>query len=252
MLVNDKPRLFLLGGHDLEMAEIKKLLEAHNERYLDYNLSWGAKLSAYKKELGFKGNIYGIELEEDIFTPLGYFRIDHHNELSHLPASIEQVATVLGVVLTRDQKIIAANDSGYIPAMKNMGATEQEIVSVRLKDRQAQGISTRDELLGEQSILENLTWDNNVAIVKALTPHFPTITDRLYGKASHMILYTDEKLVYYGPGIDKLVKKLASWIPIKAYYGGGSNGFFGIKDKVFTSQQLRDEVLPIIIKTVAI
>ena len=48
-------KLFLLGGQDLEMLEIKKLLERENIAYKDKNLKWGAKLSDYQNELSFNG-----------------------------------------------------------------------------------------------------------------------------------------------------------------------------------------------------
>ncbi len=41
--------IFLLGGHDLEMQEIRNILEEKQLKYFDYNLAWGAKLSSYSK-----------------------------------------------------------------------------------------------------------------------------------------------------------------------------------------------------------
>ena len=43
-----KKKVFLLGGYDLEMLEIKKILDSKNVEYKDKNLSWGAKLSDYQ------------------------------------------------------------------------------------------------------------------------------------------------------------------------------------------------------------
>ncbi|MBK9452548.1 MAG: hypothetical protein IPN95_24600 [Bacteroidetes bacterium] len=99
---------FLLGGYDLEMVEIRRLLESCNLQegrdFADLRLGWGAKLSAYAAVLEdpqFSNRVFaGIELGEDITPPDGYLRIDHHNELSHLPAAIVQVAELLGVVDT--------------------------------------------------------------------------------------------------------------------------------------------------------
>lgn len=247
----DYKRLFLLGGHDLEMIEIKHLLENNNEIYIDRNLAWGAKLSEYADQLGFNGAIYGIELEEDTPLPPNYQRIDHHNELSHLPASIEQVAHIVRVQLTREQQLIAANDRGYIPAMKAIGASGEEIADIRLKDRRAQGITEEDERLGQQSIDDNLTWENKVAIINALTPRFPTITDRMFGVAKQLIVHTPEKVVYYGPNIDALAAKYKEWIPKKAYYGGGPSGFFGTVEGAFSADELMNKVIPSLLKFVA-
>ncbi len=38
---------FLLGGHDLGMLEIKKILNELNNRYFDKRLEWCTRLSAY-------------------------------------------------------------------------------------------------------------------------------------------------------------------------------------------------------------
>ena len=72
-----------------------------------------------------------------------YHRIDHHNEYCHLPSSLEQVASVLGVELNRKQRLIAANDVGYIPAMKALMATDEEIAEIRREDRRAQGVTEK-------------------------------------------------------------------------------------------------------------
>ena len=152
-------KLFLLGGHDLEMQEIVKLLQNQKCRqidssieempdcaYVDKNLSWGAKLSEYRDVLQRFGDrndiiIYGIELNEDITPPSNYAAIDHHNERADRPSSLEQVAELFGVKLDRWQRLVAANDKGYIPEMKKMCATDEEIEAIREADRKAQGVS---------------------------------------------------------------------------------------------------------------
>jgi hypothetical protein len=35
------PFIFLLGGHDLEMAEIRRIAEAEGITFHDHNLGWG-------------------------------------------------------------------------------------------------------------------------------------------------------------------------------------------------------------------
>lgn len=243
--------LFLLGGHDLEMATIRQLLQQQGQAYKDAGLSWGAALSAYKNELDHPGPIYGIELTEDMEPPANYMAIDHHNQDHQKPSSLEQVASLLGKPLTREQQLIAANDKGYIPAMQALGATAKEIERVRRMDRRMQGATNHDEALGEQSIAENLQQQQGVTVVKALTPRFSTITDRLYGKAGRLIVYNNNKLVYYGPGIEQLAQTLSELIPEKAYYGGGDNGYFGIKDDVFSAEVLQQQWLPELLNLVA-
>ena len=156
-------RLFLLGGYDLEMLTIKQLLEDRNDCVVaDKHLYWdNALLSAYQEELLEYADceIYGIELRENITVPDNYISIDHHNDRSSGPSTLEQVASILGVTLTRYQQLVAANDKGYIPAMKALGASKEEIDEIRRKDREAQGVTEEDELLAEQSIKNHLDRD---------------------------------------------------------------------------------------------
>lgn len=94
-------RIFLLGGHDLEMQAIRELLDKLRIRYADKKLGWGnALLSEYRDILDeYAGKpdctIYGIELKEDVPPPSNYVRIDHHNDFIDRPSSIEQVLSVL-------------------------------------------------------------------------------------------------------------------------------------------------------------
>jgi len=105
--------VFLLGGHDLEMVTIKQLLFEHGftegKNIEDVNLQWGAKLSEYKHLFNDEQTFVGIELEMDIDPPLHYIRIDHHNENSHKPSSLEQLAELLDITLTKKQQLILNN-----------------------------------------------------------------------------------------------------------------------------------------------
>ena len=49
--MTDNQYIFFIGGKDLEMETIKQLLSAHNQSYIDKNLGWGAKTSAYEAEI---------------------------------------------------------------------------------------------------------------------------------------------------------------------------------------------------------
>ena len=150
--------VFLLGGHDLEMETIRKLLEsigfsdldsspAGNGHFADRNLRWdNSFLSKYSDILETYGNrngchIYGIELRPDppagksdgqsdqpdgqrIALPANYTLIDHHDEDSDKESSLEQVFKILqthyakDIEWTRELELVAANDSKYIPGMK--------------------------------------------------------------------------------------------------------------------------------------
>ena len=231
-----KKRLFLLGGADLEMKSIKKLLDRYSQEYIDYNLSWGAKLSSYSDNLSDSRYLYiGVELIEDIEPPYNYISIDHHNDMQHKKSSLEQIADMLGAKLTRKEMLIALNDSGYIPAMLEYGATQKEVDEIRKKDRKAQGVNKVDESLAIESI-NGMLIDGDIVIVKAKTPKFSPIIDRLYGK--NILIYDDSKLNYYGVGVERLVDIFGDMIEDKrAYYGGGF-GFFGISDGVFNPKEI--------------
>ena len=79
-------------------------------------------------------------MTRDTDPPTPYTDIDHHNERDHEPASIVQVAELLGVALTRREQLVAANDRGYIPALRAAGATDAEVADIRRADRAAQGV----------------------------------------------------------------------------------------------------------------
>ena len=229
--------VFLLGGYDLEMVEIKKLLQIYEKPFIDKKLSWGAKLSFYQEIFNKKTHYYGIELIEDIQPPQNYIAIDHHNNTQKKKSSLEQIADILHVELSRYQKLVALNDSGYISAMKAFGATEVEIELIRQKDREAQGVTHEDEILAEISI-ENGKKANNIFVVEAQTPHFSAIVDRLYEKEENILIYTITKLIYYGKGIEFLVKKYKKDILKQKAYYGGNFGFFGLAEKKYLPEEI--------------
>ena len=227
MIDKDK-YIFLLGGHDLEMLEIKKILEVQGLTCVDNNLEWGAKLSSYIEYFDEEKTFVGIELIKDIATPKNYIEIDHHNENSSKASSIEQVAELLKLELNHYQKLVAANDRGYIPAMEKMGATKKEIDKIRLKDRNAQGVTKEDEKLALQSIRKNLFEINGIISVDALTNKFSAITDRLY-PCKRLLIYSENEITYYGEKASVCAKKLKEQFEeMKLYSGGGPDGYFGI------------------------
>jgi len=230
---------FLIGGYDLEMIEIKKLLKAHNQHFYDKNLSWGAKLSAYKGWMVDEFTTYvGLELIEDIKPPENYISIDHHNERSAEPASIEQLALLLNVKLSRYQQLVAANDKGYIPAMKALGASDSEIQQVRREDRKAQGVTEEMERIAEKEVSQ-LKIMNGIGIIYTSLNKFSPLVDRLNQEC--LVVYNNETLNYYGKNAAKLnvvFKKLVD--EKKAYSGGGDNGFWGIAAGYFTKKEIEE------------
>jgi hypothetical protein len=235
-------KLFLLGGYDLEMLTIKEILEGRKDcEVADRNLQWdNAQLSVYQKDLQhYAGDdIYGLELREDMPTPENYHRIDHHNDWNGEMSALEQIAELLGIKLSRYQQLVAANDRGYIPAMKALSATEEEIADIRRRDREAQGVCEADELLAEQSVANHLSRYGSLLVVYSLTSHFSPICDRLF-PYRRLLIYSDTKWVYYGEGKAELVAMFAEDIKQKrVYHGGGDNGYIGVVNKVYTTDEI--------------
>ena len=234
-----KNPVFLLGGHDLEMVEIMKILSLKEIHYYDKNLKWhNAFLSQYQEVFNKHDSFVGIELVTDIPAPQYYILFDHHNQNAEKPSAIEQVAELLGITLSRYQQLVAANDKGYILAMEKMDATKEEIEEIRRQDRKAQGVTDEDEKLAEMSIQKNLTSKNRITIVKSLTSSFSAITDRLFPIES-LLIYSDDALTYYGQHAKEIAQSFKLLIEEhKAYYGGGDNGYFGFAAQCFTSDEL--------------
>ncbi|MDR2915342.1 MAG: hypothetical protein LBV74_11010 [Tannerella sp.] len=245
-------KIFLLGGADLEMLTIKKILERQNEIIYDKKLRWdNAALSRYAEELKQYGNneayeIYGVELtEKQAAIPINYHRIDHHNDYSNLPSSLEQIASLLNIKLDREQQLIAANDRGYIPAMIAMEASGDEIRQIRLADRRAQGVTASDEQFAEDAVSDRIE-ANGIIIVKSATNSFSPITDRLY-PYDRLLIYTADELIYYGTGKLRLVGIYKKEIlEGKMFHGGGDSGFIGTVRSAYTEQEiitLKEEII---------
>lgn len=239
--------LFLLGGYDLEMLEIRWLLDRKKIPYLDKKLSWGARLSAYQTDFpafNTYSQIYGIELMEDIPPPAHYIRIDHHNEYINREAAILQVAKILAHPPDRRMALVAANDSGYIPALLEMGATEREIEEIRTEDRKAQGVTPDDELAALLAITQKKVIAG-VTVVSFTGNRFSPVTDRLFGKTNNRLLvHNPATFTYYGTGAQRLALQFKKTIRAgHAYYGGGPHGFFGGKQAALPLETVLNTLL---------
>ena len=183
--------VFFLGGYDLEMVTIRQLLlELAPERFYDKQLSWGAKASAYVQEVAqtlSRGlTPVFVELVHDLgLKPTQFLVVDHHGERAgeHKPTSLHQVFDLFGLPperWTRWYDLVVANDRGYIPALVEMGATPEEIVTVRAADRAAQGINPAEEAAGERAVVHAETYVNGmVTVVRLSHSRTATVTDRL-------------------------------------------------------------------------
>lgn len=233
MKPDKKNTIFLLGGYDLEMIEIKSLLLAENYMVKDRKLSWdNAKLSNYVRFFNRTSQFVGIELQEDVKRPLHYKLIDHHNENAHMPSAIEQVADLIGVKLTKEQQLIAANDKGYIPAMKALGATDDEIADIRRRDRAAQGVTEEDERSADESIKNNLVKVGDVVLINSTTNHFSAVVDKTY-HIKDKIIYNDFQIVQYGKDDCGFSVIIDTFKMCGVYYhGGGVKGYKGFTTRV--------------------
>ena len=236
---------FFIGGTDAEMITIRELLDKEGVSYSDAKLGWGAKTSDYGdeiKKVADEGKTpVIIELAVDTEIPGNTVVVDHHNEHAGKPASILQVCELLGVEPTRKMQLIAANDSGYIPAMLEMGATKEEIASVRYKDRAAQGITPEQEEQAEEAI-KNAREVCGVTVVRCPHSKTATITDRLFDPnkpQNILILSGDGEVNYFGPEDicrklqgNKVGERPAAWDPkqtevVYDNFGGWIGGNIG-------------------------
>lgn len=234
--------IFLLGGQDLEMREIATLLQEHNCVFYDRQLDWSnATVTAYADLLEKYGpqkkiTLYGVELTGETAWE-NYKRIDHHNDLNNSPASIEQIASLLKISLSRYQLLIAANDKGYIPAMQALGATPDEIAKIRREDRAAQGVTPQEEEMAEEAV-STQTVCGEALVIYSKSNRFSPICDRLW-PYKKLLIYTNETLCYYGLGKDKLAAYFDSEISVhKMYHGGGPDGYLGTVEGAYTSLEL--------------
>lgn len=254
-------RIFLMWGKDLEMKTIKKILDQNWEIVLDKDLWRWAKIEAYQNDLKelFDQNLYACELEwAGEWDYSNIKSLDHHWVRAQEKATILQVLDVLGQEPTIEQKLIAANDSGYIPAMVNLLQSEwindeseiQKMVSlIRLKDREAQWISQEQEIQAEEAIKtkeELLDW--KLTVVTLVHSKCATVTDRLFGKYQNLLVLSwDGEVNFYGDGKICEILKINfewrngwSWLGIKWW-----NAYRGWYPK---HQEIKDFVIENILK----
>jgi len=216
--------VFFLGGCDLEMVAIKRILKKYNQKFVDKNLKWGAKLSDYKDELEKYKNeqIYAIELDKDIEAKNVIF-IDHHNELFTKPSSIEQVAALFNHRLSAFEKAVALNDKGYIYEMLRNGINLSDIKRIRKLDRKAQGVSEEEEEAAKNIELKR--------IIYFPYSHFSPLTDRIFFEKGwrQFIIYNDNLTMFYGLDIEKLKKTLNRYNLEASFWG---RGFLGVLERI--------------------
>ncbi|MBI5328191.1 MAG: hypothetical protein HZB80_07860 [Deltaproteobacteria bacterium] len=242
-MINIEKLTFFLGGHDLEMLTIREILEEHAPgRFFDKGLSWGAKASDYRKEIqevlanGRVPVLVELTLDMEIDEGLTII-IDHHGERagSDNPTSLHQIFDLLNLPQdkwTRWFDLVAANDRGYIPAMLETGATQEEIIKVRAADRAAQGITAEEEAEGEKAAANAEVFADGMLTLVCL-PHTRTATvaDRLEASLGgpgykNLLIISPTQVNFFGAG--KLIYVLDEAFP-GGWYGGAlpERGFWG-------------------------
>jgi hypothetical protein len=245
-----KKLFFISPANDGEAVEIRKILQGANISHVVTRQKWGATWDKLEPEVVklvedfIKENpcavIYGIELGGS--ARWGVNNIDHHvyrdenryNEKS----SIEQISTLLGVELSRHQLLVAANDRGYIPAMKDLGATENEIKVVRAQDRLAQGV-TPDQEAQAVADIKSAKIKEGKWFIRCPKGSTSAITDRIFGQYSELITVDEVngKWIYFGPrhiefyNLTEGGKTLARWAG-----GDPKNGFSGVEKPTAETQ----------------
>ena len=231
-----------MWGKDLEMQTIKDVLDDHWETVMDKQLGRWAKIDDYQEEIPSPSDqdIYACELAWAGEWAYAHVKsLDHHWARAHEKATLLQVLDVLWLEPTLEHKLIAANDSGYIPAMVELLLSEwirdkDEITKIvgliRFKDRQAQWISQEQEREAMEA-LSKVEKSDQLTIVHLPHSKCATITDRLFGQYKNLLVLSwDGEVNFFGDG--KLCEELKtkfegrngwSWLGTKwgnAYRGG--------------------------------
>lgn len=242
----EKPKqyVYFLGGYDLEMFEIRKILENNKAKFIDNRLSWGAKVSDYRSQIDALGEdeipVF-IELELDYKPTRQYEIVDHHGDYAHRSSSIEQIAQRFEVKLDRFQTLVGINDKSHIRGLKKHGVSLQEIELIRQLDRQKQGVSAEDEELGKRSLTQ-VEKINGIPVIKTKARHFSPITDRV--TYSDYIIYSDVKLCLYTQKLKSAKSLFNAYLQNNsAYYGGDQQMFFCLKEGALSSTEIKNFVL---------
>jgi hypothetical protein len=235
--------VFFLGGQDLEMAEIRRLLEETGVPFHDRGLDWGARASAYRQELeaalesGAKPVL--VELEDDLgLGPESVIHVDHHGERAGpgRAASLHQVFALLDLPparWTRRLELVAANDRGYVPALRAAGASPEEVREIRREDRAAQGITHAEEAEAERAARAAVDARAGGRLGVAHLAHGKTaaLVDRLQPEMGgagpeNLLVWSPGEVNFFGSGA--LVAALDRSFP-GGWYGGAlpERGFWG-------------------------
>lgn len=236
-----RPFAFFLGGHDLEMVTIRDLLRAKSQRVVDHRLSWGAKASAYGREIAQArdgGQVpVLVELEPDIALPAGTVLVDHHGARASEPSALLQVFRLLGLPdgdWSHRFQLVSANDTGHAAGLRAAGASDAEIRSIRAEDRRAQGITPEQDSAGLAALSQAVRWPGGILVVRLPHTHAATVTDPLAmatGEPPDLLIVTPVGRNFFGIG--ERVTRLDRAFP-GGWTGGDlpERGYWGISQVI--------------------
>jgi hypothetical protein len=243
------PFRFFLGGRDLEMAEIARLLSEVGlaDRCVDAGLVWGARASvhaaAIDAALAVGETPVLVELADDLSPDLDRARlvfVDHHGSRAGAgrPTSLEQIFALVGsprgAVWTRRRALVAANDRGHAPAMRAIGASPAEIREIRDADRAAQGVTPEIEALSRRALAAARSV-GPLLVIETAAPTATAVVDFLlpeYGGpgADEVLVATPATIGFHGSGrvIADLSARPGCWyggeLPERGFWGSPRDG----------------------------
>lgn len=230
-------RVFIVPKNDAEAVRIIEILQERKEKVLITSQSWGASWDGLEEEIKKevseiwkkyqlsleKVDIYGVELQGKALNVLCK-NLDHHfyadDDRSNSKSSLEQVSEVINYQMNNFDKMISANDTGYIPAMKSIdiditnAEREALIIKVRALDRSCQGIIEEQEKQAIESIENNLEKIDGTIIIKSPHSKCACYTDRLFGKYKRLLIISEDgESNFYGDKktIEALFNKFEGW-----------------------------------------
>lgn len=223
------------------------MLESRGEAYADRALSWSdARLGVYADLFDDETLFIGIELTEDVEPPKHYRALDHHGAFSHRPSALEQVAALLNEELDRYAQLVAANDRGYVRAMRCLGASEEEIAKIRRADRRAQGVSEAEEVAAESEMAGLKRLESGLYVVDTALEHFSPLVDRMEKRP--LLVRGERQWSFYGDSmaVTQLAEAFDGAAQTKeAYYGGNPPGFFGLTADWFVTHSKEETMAEI-------
>lgn len=245
---------FFLGGHDLEMVAIAALLrdrqragDARVAQVHDLCLTWGATASAYAAGIAAAGAAglvpVLVELTADLPLRQSAVEVDHHGARTAEPASLRQVFDLLALPQsdwTREMALIVANDTGHVPALRRVGATDAEICTIRARDRAAQGITPEDDASGALALQAmQAALDGSLLIVDLPHDRSATVTDplALAGDTRDLLVLCPASTQFFGDGT-RLLRLDATFT---GGWRGGElprRGFWGLARRLDLSEAL--------------